>query len=221
VLQPKILNVEPLDAYKLRLCYETGETKVFDVLPYISGDWFGELKNKEYFRTVRIVAGGFGIEWGNGQDIAPHELYEMSSKNDGFFDSSEVMKMTTLNQLLIAEATEYEFKSAVEANKPRSWLKTVSAFANGVGGSIYFGVSNDGVVMGLDNPQEAAERVSELIKTRIDPAIKNIVLEPLKADGKNVLRVLISGGANPPYYYVGDGNKVVFYRIRQMALMMA
>ncbi len=42
--------------------------------------------------------------------------------------------MTTLNQLLIAEATEYEFKSAVEVNKPRSWLKTVSAFANGVGG---------------------------------------------------------------------------------------
>ena len=52
--------------------------------------------------------------------------------------------MTTLNQLLIAEATEYEFKVAVEANRPRSWLKTVSAFANGVGGSIYFGVSDDG-----------------------------------------------------------------------------
>jgi predicted HTH transcriptional regulator len=41
--------------------------------------------------------------------------------------------MTTLNQLLVAEAAEYEFKSALETNKPRSWLKTVSAFANGVG----------------------------------------------------------------------------------------
>jgi predicted HTH transcriptional regulator len=58
--------------------------------------------------------------------------------------------MATLNRLLIAEATEYEFKSAVEANKPRSLLKTVSAFANGVGGSIYFGVSGDGVAAGLD-----------------------------------------------------------------------
>jgi ATP-dependent DNA helicase RecG len=48
----------------------------------------------------------------------------------------------SLSQLLIAEATEYEFKSAVEMNKPRSWLKTVSAFANGVGGSIYFGVDD-------------------------------------------------------------------------------
>ncbi|HBE06380.1 MAG TPA: hypothetical protein DHD79_06145 [Firmicutes bacterium] len=51
--------------------------------------------------------------------------------------------MSTLSQLLVAEATEYEFKSSVEANRPRSWLKTVSAFANGVGGSIYIGVSED------------------------------------------------------------------------------
>ncbi|MBS3948190.1 MAG: ATP-binding protein [Dethiobacter sp.] len=72
--------------------------------------------------------------------------------------------MTTLNQLLIAEATEYEFKSAVEANKPRSWLKTVSAFVNGVGCSIYFGVSDNGVAIGFDNAQKAAEQVSELIE---------------------------------------------------------
>ena len=87
--------------------------------------------------------------------------------------------VTTLNQLLIAEATEYEFKSAVEASKPRSWLKTVSAFANGVGGSIYFGVSDDGVAIGLDNAQRAAEQISELIKTRVEPAIKKVVLEAL------------------------------------------
>ena len=33
---------------------------------------------------------------------------------------------------LIIEATEYEFKVAVEKNKPNSWLKSVSAFANGI-----------------------------------------------------------------------------------------
>jgi len=121
--------------------------------------------------------------------------------------------MTTLNQLLIAEATEYEFKSTVEVSKPRSWLKTVSAFANGIGGSIYFGVSDDGVAVGLDNPQQAAEQISEIIKVRIEPAIKNIVLEPLRADGQEILRVQISGGANTPYFYTGDGNKVAYYRI--------
>ena len=121
--------------------------------------------------------------------------------------------MATLNQFLIAEATEYEFKSAVEVTKPRSWLKTVSAFANGVGGSLYFGVSNEGVAVGLDAPQEAAEQISNFIKTRIEPAIKNIVLEPLQADGKNILRVQISGGTATPYYYTGDGTKIAYYRI--------
>lgn len=121
--------------------------------------------------------------------------------------------MTTLNQLLIAEATEYEFKSDVEAKKPRSWLKTVSAFANGVGGSIYFGVSDEGVAVGLENAQRTAEQISELIKARIEPALKNVVLEPLRADGRDILRVRISGGANTPYYYNGDGTKIAYYRI--------
>ena len=120
---------------------------------------------------------------------------------------------TTLNQLLIAEATEYELKSAVEANRPRSWLKTVSAFANGMGGSIYFGVSDNGIAIGLANAQQAASQISELIKARIEPAIKNVVLEPLRVDGKDILRVQISGGTHTPYYYTGDGNKIAYYRI--------
>ncbi|HBQ65017.1 MAG TPA: hypothetical protein DD727_08905 [Clostridiales bacterium] len=139
--------------------------------------------------------------------------------------------MKTLTQLLIAEATEYEFKITVEASKPRSWLKTVSAFANGVGGSIYFGVSDNGVAIGLDNAKKASEQVSELIKARIEPAIKNVVLETFNADGKDILRVQISGGTNTPYYYTGDGTKTAYYRIGnesaptkylcQLALMVA
>ena len=77
-MEPKILNVEPLANYKLRLNYETGEVKIFDVTPYIQGNWFGKLHDQKYFRTVRVIDDGEGIEWPNGQDIAPHELYEMS-----------------------------------------------------------------------------------------------------------------------------------------------
>ena len=121
--------------------------------------------------------------------------------------------MPSLNQLLIAEATEYEFKVAVEVTKPRSWLKTVSAFANGIGGSIYFGVSDDGVAVGLEDPQQAVARISEIIKVRIEPAIKDIVVEALIIDGHEILRVKIPNGANTPYYYMGDGNKVAYYRI--------
>lgn len=34
---------------------------------------------------------------------------------------------------LIAEATECDFKVALEVKKPKSWLKSTSAFANGIG----------------------------------------------------------------------------------------
>lgn len=78
MLQPNIVAVVPLDDYRLLLTYETGEKKIFDVKPYINGDWYSELLDVEYFKTVHIIFDGYGIEWGNGQDIAPHELYELS-----------------------------------------------------------------------------------------------------------------------------------------------
>ena len=46
---------------------------------------------------------------------------------------------------LIGEGTEYDKKEFLEDRKPKSWLKSVSAFANGVGGALIFGVSNDDV----------------------------------------------------------------------------
>lgn len=41
----------------------------------------------------------------------------------------------------IGEATEYDKKEMLEERKPKSWLKSVSAFANGIGGALFFGVS--------------------------------------------------------------------------------
>ena len=77
MLCPKIKSVEPLENYKIKLNYETGEKKIFNVLPYMSGQWYEELYNNDYFKSVHLVSNGQGIEWENGQDIAPHELYDM------------------------------------------------------------------------------------------------------------------------------------------------
>jgi hypothetical protein len=76
-LEPKIQCIKPLPEYRLQLGYETGEVKVFDVKPYIRVSWYNELRNQAYFSAVRIVDDGYGIEWPNGQDLAPHELYEL------------------------------------------------------------------------------------------------------------------------------------------------
>jgi hypothetical protein len=77
MLQPRIIEVKPLPRNRLSLLFDTNERKIFDVTPYISGDWFGKLEDEQYFKTVRLK--GNGIEWKDGQDIAPHELYDYST----------------------------------------------------------------------------------------------------------------------------------------------
>lgn len=75
-MQPRLTDVKPLESYKLLLCYDNGERRIFDVTPYITGIWYGQLTNPDVFRTVRVS--GRTVEWADGQDIAPHELYELS-----------------------------------------------------------------------------------------------------------------------------------------------
>ena len=120
------------------------------------------------------------------------------------------MKKLVIN--LSAETSEIEFKKEVEYNKPKSWLKTVSAFSNGIGGTIYFGVNNDREIVGLENVHQHIEKISELIKTRIEP-LTNFNISVVKQDNRNIIRLEIIQGTKTPYYYVGDGNKTVFVRI--------
>ena len=56
----------------------------------------------------------------------------------------------------IAEATECDFKVALEVKKPKSWLKSVSAFANGIGGTLFFGIDNYRNVIGLSDVRKFA-----------------------------------------------------------------
>ena len=51
------------------------------------------------------------------------------------------------NNTLIAECSAYDFKEMLERKKVKSWLKSVSAFANTDGGSLFYGVNDDGEVV--------------------------------------------------------------------------
>ncbi|MCQ2531073.1 MAG: ATP-binding protein, partial [Lachnospiraceae bacterium] len=106
---------------------------------------------------------------------------------------------------LIGEATEYDKKLALEEKKPKSWCKSVSAFANSLGGSLIFGISNEGDVIGLEDADHDAEKISEIIKTRIDP-LPEFTLRFHKTDDGKVLVILdIFRGDETPYYYSADG----------------
>ena len=70
---------------------------------------------------------------------------------------------------LIGEATDYDKKVALEIKKPKSWCKSISAFANCYGGKLVFGVANDDVLVGLSDAEGDAEKISEIIKTHLNP----------------------------------------------------
>lgn len=73
MLRPTAKIVKPLTDYKLEIEFDSGEKKIFDVKPYIKGEWYSELQDIEYFNSV--FANGYTVEWPNGQDICPDELY--------------------------------------------------------------------------------------------------------------------------------------------------
>jgi len=52
VKYPNIISVRPTSDYNVILTLENGIIKKFDVKPYISGAWFGKLKDKSIFNTV-------------------------------------------------------------------------------------------------------------------------------------------------------------------------
>ena len=114
---------------------------------------------------------------------------------------------------LIGEATEYDKKLALEEKKPKSWCKSVSAFANTFGGALIFGISNEGMVVGLENPEGDAEKISEVIKTRLDPMPEFKLRFYQTEDGKVLIILDVYKGDETPYYYSGDGVLEAYVRV--------
>ena len=118
---------------------------------------------------------------------------------------------------LIAECTAYDFKLMLEEKKPKSWLKSISAFANGSGGSLFFGIDNDGIVRGLDDIQHVCEAISTKIRDYMDP-LPDVEMLPQRIGNLDILQLKVNTGIYTPYYYVGDGQRIAFMRIGDESL---
>ena len=118
---------------------------------------------------------------------------------------------------LIAECTAYDFKLMLEERKPKSWLKSVSAFANGLGGSLFFGIDNDGIVKGLGDVPHVCEVISSKIRDYMDP-LPEVEMIPTEMDDLHILQLKVNAGHYTPYYYVGDGQRIAFVRIGDESL---
>lgn len=119
--------------------------------------------------------------------------------------------MTSQN-LLYIESSQVDYKELLEEKKPRSWLKSVSAFANTHGGHLIFGVQNQPrTVLGLADPQHIISKLTEQIKARIDPAPRYRV-QRVEIEGKICVDLEVQNGPAYPYYYAFDGVRVAYVR---------
>jgi len=73
-MTPDIIEVKALEQYQIYLKFSNGEEKIYDMKETIEKiKYFNKLKNIEYFKNVKPR--GDTVEWENGEDVAPENLY--------------------------------------------------------------------------------------------------------------------------------------------------
>lgn len=92
-------------------------------------------------------------------------------------------------------------------------MKNVSAFSNTHGGDIIFGVDDKiHAVVGVENPQYVASKVTELIKERIN-LVPWFDVSSINEDGKVCMDLNMGDGPMYPYYYATDGVREAYIRV--------
>jgi ATP-dependent DNA helicase RecG len=101
------------------------------------------------------------------------------------------------------ESYNLEFKEEIS----KTFLKTVSAYANYNDGEIIFGLDDDGNVVGLkENPKEEALRIENMINDSLSP-IPYIEIIIKEVEGKTIIIIEVKKGKDTPYYYKGKAYK--------------
>lgn len=84
--------------------------------------------------------------------------------------------------------------------------KTVIAFANTSGGSIYIGIADGGNIIGVDDADGTMLKLSNSIRDSIKPDVTLFVDYQQKTiEGKIVLKVIVQKGTSSPYYLSNKG----------------
>lgn len=162
-----------------------------------------------------------------GSWIALHRGHELLDRRGldptwgGLADVEIELDPVTEVEVLISggETATTEFKRELPAD-PRhstSVMKTVAALANGDGGTLLFGVEDDGTVCGLDaeDLRSEVDRMTSMVSDRVRP-LARFDLTVAEVDGKRVLIIRVEAGEDTPYG-VGTTDSRVDYFVRRGA----
>lgn len=94
--------------------------------------------------------------------------------------------------------------------------KEIIAFANCEGGTLYIGVQDDGTVLGVDDPDETALRISNMVRDAIKPDLTMFLhYETINVDEKKIIVIEIQQGTERPYYIAKKGLRPEGVYVRQ------
>ena len=96
--------------------------------------------------------------------------------------------------------------------------KTIVAFANSDGGTLYIGVNDDGTVHGVEHVDDTMLRVTNVIRDAIRPDITMFVeCRNDVVDGQTIICVTVQRGTARPYYLQSKGIRPEGVYVRQGA----
>jgi hypothetical protein len=150
----------------------------------LGGDGGAKRRLSSRTREVRLPV-PFGLE--PGAWIALHRDQELLDRRIldstwGGKDFDLEIDATTRVEVLIGagEGVSTEFKRQLPGADPKGVMKTVAAFANGGGGTLLFGVDDDGHPTGLGDAstRENIDRLTNLVGEWVRPRVHFILAEP-------------------------------------------
>jgi len=122
------------------------------------------------------------------------------SKNISVENSIIIRELEELYRTNFRETETVEFKKSI--SEIDSALKTICAFLNNKGGTIYLGISNSGSIVGQvlsdQNLREISQKIRNKIKPQITPKIETSYIKNIP-----VIEITVKKASDDIYYYNG------------------
>jgi len=80
----RVLNVEVVGSYTLRMTFDDGTTQTIDFRPMLMGEVYGPLQDERLFNQVEVDPEVHTVVWPNGADFDPATLHDWPSHVEEF-----------------------------------------------------------------------------------------------------------------------------------------